>query len=137
MSVIAQLPALLPDWVRTMSTTYLVLSAVVGLPALAILLNVARQVRFQSPRGHRGHRADNQFLPQGKNAPPLVFHIIPWFGSAADYGQDPYAFLFRNRDKVSSICRRCMERADEAVWGLVRVCAFGEKGDGCAWTEGE
>ena len=32
--------------------------------------------------------------------PPVVFHYIPWFGSAAGYGQDPYKFLFECREKV-------------------------------------
>jgi sterol 14-demethylase len=31
----------------------------------------------------------------------MVFYYIPWFGSAAYYGQDPYKFFFECRDKVS------------------------------------
>jgi sterol 14-demethylase len=30
----------------------------------------------------------------------MVFYYIPWFGSAAYYGQDPYKFFFECRDKV-------------------------------------
>jgi len=32
----------------------------------------------------------------------MVFYYIPWFGSAAYYGQDPYKFFFECRDKVRS-----------------------------------
>ena len=30
----------------------------------------------------------------------MVFYYIPWFGSAAYYGQDPYKFFFECREKV-------------------------------------
>ena len=42
-----------------------------------------------------------QAIPRSKTSPPLVFHWIPWFGSAAYYGEDPYKFFFENREKVS------------------------------------
>lgn len=33
----------------------------------------------------------------------MVFHIIPWFGSAATYGMDPYKFLFDCREKHGDV----------------------------------
>lgn len=33
----------------------------------------------------------------------MVFHIIPWFGSAASYGMDPYKFLFDCREKYGDV----------------------------------
>jgi hypothetical protein len=32
-----------------------------------------------------------------------VFHYIPWFGSAAYYGEDPYKFFFECREKVCAM----------------------------------
>ena len=51
--------------------------------ALAIILNVLRQLLAQSP-----------------NEPPLVFHWVPFFGSTIVYGIDPYKFFFNCREKV-------------------------------------
>ena len=42
-------------------------------------------------------------LPRDPSLPPMVFYYIPWFGSAAYYGQDPYKFFFECRDKVSQV----------------------------------
>jgi sterol 14-demethylase len=50
MSVLAQIPMLLPSWVKELSTITLVLAGVVGLPILAIVLNVLRQVRVSLGR---------------------------------------------------------------------------------------
>lgn len=44
-----------------------------------------------------------QLLPKDPTLPPVVFHLIPWFGSAAGYGQDPYKFMFECREKVSLV----------------------------------
>lgn len=33
----------------------------------------------------------------------MVFHVIPWFGSAAAYGMDPYKFLFDCREKYGDV----------------------------------
>jgi hypothetical protein len=41
-----------------------------------------------------------QIRPKNPNAPPLVFHWIPIFGSAASYGNDPIKFLMNCRKKV-------------------------------------
>jgi hypothetical protein len=46
-----------------------------------------------------------QVLPKDPSLPPVVFHFIPWFGSAATYGMDPYKFLFDCREKVSPSLR--------------------------------
>lgn len=51
---------------------------------------------------HRSH-ADSQLLPKDPTLPPVVFHIIPWFGSAATYGMDPYKFLFDCREKYGDV----------------------------------
>lgn len=45
----------------------------------------------------------SQCLPRRKDLPPVVFHYIPWFGSAAYYGEDPYKFLFECRDKYGDL----------------------------------
>lgn len=42
-----------------------------------------------------------QALVKRSHEPPLVFHWAPFVGNAVEYGQDPYAFLFECRRKVS------------------------------------
>ncbi|KZV97494.1 cytochrome P450 [Exidia glandulosa HHB12029] len=59
------------------------LALIAGFPLLAILLNVARQV----------------LLPRDPKLPPEVFHLIPVFGSAASYGNDPIGFFESCRRK--------------------------------------
>lgn len=86
-SVFTQLGPLLPFWVQQMPTWQLVLAGVVGFPVLAIALNVFWQLA----------------IPRPKSAPPLVFHWIPWFGSAAYYGESPYEFFFENRAKYGDV----------------------------------
>ncbi|KDQ19313.1 hypothetical protein BOTBODRAFT_27902 [Botryobasidium botryosum FD-172 SS1] len=65
-----------------------VLAAVVfiGLPVVAIALNVAQQ-----------------FLPKDPNLPPVVFHWLPYVGSAISYGDDPLKFFFTNREKYGDV----------------------------------
>jgi len=58
-----------------------------GFPVIAIVLNVLWQV----------------LIPRDPSLPPLVFHWIPIFGSAAAYGQDPLKFLFECREKYGNI----------------------------------
>ena len=41
-----------------------------------------------------------QLIPRDPSLPPLVFHWIPIFGSAAGYGHDPLNFLLECREKV-------------------------------------
>ena len=45
----------------------------------------------------------NQYLFARKDEPPVVHHWLPFVGSAITYGQDPYAFFFRCRVKVSNV----------------------------------
>lgn len=46
-------------------------------------------------------------LPQDRSLPPVVFHYIPWFGSAASYGNDPVNFFFKCQAKVSVLLSLC------------------------------
>ena len=39
-------------------------------------------------------------LPRDKSIPPEVFHVVPYLGSAVEYGMDPYWFFFSCREKV-------------------------------------
>lgn len=39
-------------------------------------------------------------LPKDNSLPPVVWHWIPWFGSAAGYGEDPIKFFFDCKEKV-------------------------------------
>lgn len=135
-----------PTWV-------LVLAGVVGVPALAIALNVFRQVvseivltchpcftleicedrvcqirystmycvnlaysaldctrcsvNVPSVDDNDDDANLDQCLPRDKSSPPEVFHYIPWFGSAAYYGEDPYKFFFECREKVSVVGLDC------------------------------
>ncbi|RSH81549.1 Lanosterol 14-alpha-demethylase [Saitozyma podzolica] len=84
--LLSSLPAV-PEWVRELPTPAIIALAAVGVPFLAIFLNVIRQL----------------VIPRGKNQPPLVFHYIPWFGSAAYYGEDPYKFFFECREKYGDV----------------------------------
>ena len=45
----------------------------------------------------------SQFLFGRKDEPPVVPYWLPSVGSAITYGQDPYAFFFRCREKVSVV----------------------------------
>lgn len=42
-------------------------------------------------------------IPQDKTLPPVVFHWIPIFGSAAEYGMDPLGFYEKCRVKVRDL----------------------------------
>jgi sterol 14-demethylase len=57
--------------------------ALASVVALIIFVNVAQQILFKNP-----------------NEPPVVFHLLPWFGSTVIYGMDPPKFLQVNRTKV-------------------------------------
>ena len=43
-----------------------------------------------------------QLFPN-KNEPPVVFHWIPWLGSAVTYGKEPYKFLFAAQAKYGDV----------------------------------
>nr|BAK20185.1 cytochrome P450 [Postia placenta] len=64
----------------------LLLLLVVNIPVIAVVLNVL-----------------SQMLPRDRSLPPLVFHWIPWFGSAAQYGQDPVEFFKSCREKHGNV----------------------------------
>ena len=53
-------------------------------------------------------------LPRDPTLPPMVFYYIPWFGSAAYYGQDPYKFFFECRDKVGQTARLKAVKAESS-----------------------
>ncbi|EIW70869.1 hypothetical protein TREMEDRAFT_38441 [Tremella mesenterica DSM 1558] len=76
-----------PQWLLSLPSPLLVLLGIIGFPTLIIFLNVFRQL----------------VLPRDKNLPPVVFHYIPWFGSAAYYGEDPYKFYFECREKYGDV----------------------------------
>lgn len=42
-------------------------------------------------------------VPQPKNEPPRVFHVVPVIGNAVTYGMDPYKFMFDCREKYGEI----------------------------------
>ncbi|KAI1323670.1 cytochrome P450 [Xylariaceae sp. FL0255] len=45
----------------------------------------------------------HQQLPRSKTEPPLVFHWIPFVGSAIPYGTDPCRFYMRCREKYGDV----------------------------------
>lgn len=127
-SIFAELPLFIPKE-QLPSLPVLALLAFVGLPVLAIALNVASQLVSGRPVARvcclddggwlcwNGHVEPvlttpartsllMQLLPKDPTLPPVVFHLIPWFGSAAGYGQDPYKFMFECREKVSRVLVR-------------------------------
>ncbi|OBZ72387.1 Lanosterol 14-alpha demethylase [Grifola frondosa] len=68
------------------STPRLVLLALINIPLLSIVLNVLYQM-----------------LPRSSSRPPVVFHWIPFFGSAAAYGKDPIEFFTKCREKYGNV----------------------------------
>ncbi|WVO16374.1 hypothetical protein L204_104049 [Cryptococcus depauperatus] len=77
----------IPEWYTELPLAVKILTLVIGIPAIIIGLNVFQQL----------------YLPCRKDLPPVVFHYIPWFGSAAYYGKDPYKFLFECREKYGDL----------------------------------
>lgn len=84
MSIVAHLLKSLDE---SLSTPVKVLGLVIGVPLLVVVLNVLHQV----------------LVPRDPTLPPVVFHWIPWFGSAAYYGMDPYKFMFECREKYGEV----------------------------------
>ncbi|SPO28762.1 probable Sterol 14 alpha-demethylase [Ustilago trichophora] len=84
-SIIDQLFALTP--LAASSAAVKAIIVAIGLPLLAVVLNVASQL----------------LLPKPKNLPPVVFHFVPIIGSAIYYGIDPYKFFFECRQKYGDV----------------------------------
>jgi hypothetical protein len=61
----------------------IIAAAFAGTFALAVVVNVLRQLLFKNPK-----------------EPPVVFHWVPIIGSTISYGIDPYKFFFACREKV-------------------------------------
>ncbi|EKM48304.1 uncharacterized protein PHACADRAFT_214862 [Phanerochaete carnosa HHB-10118-sp] len=74
------------DSFASMSATNLALFLLVNIPVLSIISN-----------------AIYQLLPKDKSLPPVAWHWIPWFGSAAAYGQDPIKFFFDCKEKYGNV----------------------------------
>ncbi|OAG39851.1 hypothetical protein AYO21_05917 [Fonsecaea monophora] len=58
------------------------LTTLLWLIGISIVTNIVKQLFFRDP-----HR------------PPVVWHWVPLIGSTVDYGQDPYKFFFKCREK--------------------------------------
>nr|ANC28047.1 cytochrome P450 [Polyporus umbellatus] len=67
------------------STPRLLLLAFINIPILSIVVNALWQL-----------------LPRPKSQPPLVWHWIPYLGSAPAYGRDPIGFFSQNREKYGN-----------------------------------
>ncbi|KIW28091.1 uncharacterized protein PV07_07775 [Cladophialophora immunda] len=59
-----------------------ILTTLLWLTVISVVTNILRQLFFRDP-----HR------------PPVVWHWFPLIGSTVDYGQDPYRFFFKCREK--------------------------------------
>ncbi len=84
--------------------SFLVLFGIIGAPALAILLNILWQLVSlrNSLTNIFVDSLDAQISVKDRSLPPVVFHWIPFLGSALSYGTDPIQFLLRCREKVRS-----------------------------------
>ena len=88
-------------------------STLLVLPLVAVILNVAWQLVSRPLRGGGLDRplttsfavgGEPQLIPRDPTLPPLVFHWLPWLGSAISYGDDPINFFFSSREKVRDVC---------------------------------
>ncbi|KAH9477826.1 Lanosterol 14-alpha demethylase [Psilocybe cubensis] len=73
------------DWFR--SNCLFVAGLATGVPLLVVLLNVIWQL----------------ILPRRSTDPPIVFHWIPFVGSAISYGNDPLKFFFECQQKHGDV----------------------------------
>ncbi|KAF5342001.1 hypothetical protein D9611_001447 [Ephemerocybe angulata] len=64
-----------------------VILLLVNIPVLAIFLNVVGQL----------------IIPRKATDPPVVFHWLPFVGSAISYGNDPLKFFFECREKYGDV----------------------------------
>ncbi|KDQ59347.1 hypothetical protein JAAARDRAFT_68830 [Jaapia argillacea MUCL 33604] len=84
----------------------LILLAFVNVPVIAVLVNVLWQL----------------VVPRDKSLPPLVFHWLPFIGSAPSYGNDPLTFFFKCREKYGDVFTYVM-------FGRKVTVALGPKGN--------
>ena len=63
-----------------------VLATVASVILVSIVTNIVRQLFYRNP-----HR------------PPVVWHWLPLIGSTVEYGQEPYRFFFRCKEKYGDI----------------------------------
>ncbi|KAI0649384.1 cytochrome P450 [Trametes meyenii] len=68
------------------SNPRLLLLAMINIPLISIVVNVLWQL-----------------LPRDKSQPPVVWHWIPFLGSAPAYGRDPVAFFRECREKYGNV----------------------------------
>ncbi|KAL7416533.1 cytochrome P450 [Mrakia frigida] len=85
-SILADLPLFIPRD-QLPSLPICAALAFVGAPLLFVVLNIIYQLAW----------------PKDPTLPPVVFHYIPWVGSAVTYGMSPYEFMFANREKYGDI----------------------------------
>ncbi|KAF9560504.1 lanosterol 14-alpha-demethylase [Agrocybe pediades] len=64
----------------------LITLVLINLPIIAIVLNLIRQL-----------------LPRKATEPPVVFHWLPFIGSAVSYGNDPMNFFFECQKKYGNV----------------------------------
>ncbi|KAG6900602.1 hypothetical protein C0993_007825 [Termitomyces sp. T159_Od127] len=67
------------------SNTHLILLTLLNIPVIAVVLNVLWQL----------------IVPRRATDPPVIFHWLPYVGSAIQYGNDPMSFFFSCREKAS------------------------------------
>jgi sterol 14-demethylase len=74
---------------------------VAAVPFLAIVVNVLGQLVRVGPRTAIAWTDYlSQLMPRSPSSPPLVFHWLPFVGSAISYGLDPLKFFLDCREKV-------------------------------------
>ncbi|KAJ3866279.1 lanosterol 14-alpha-demethylase [Lentinula novae-zelandiae] len=72
---------------QEIASTRVLLLALINIPLLAIAFNVLWQL----------------IIPRSKTDPPLVFHWIPFVGSAIEYGNDPMKFFISSQAKYGNV----------------------------------
>lgn len=85
-------------------TPRLALFALFNIPILAIFLNVIWQLVRDSVVFGTTTEQFPQLPSRDRSAPPVVFHWLPFIGSAIHYGNDPLNFYFQCREKVNNHC---------------------------------
>ena len=58
-------------------------------------------------------------MPKDKTRPPVVFHWLPWVGSAIHYGMNPLDFFFQCREKVRGTVALACVSSDLPQYGNV------------------